>query len=214
MAVVLAGAVGRLLRGARRRNVALTGALAFGLAVPAPLVGLGLIALWNPGRRPAALDASFLALLASSVFSLRAWVYDGVSVLVLGYLARFLPIAVVLARSSFARVPPELEEASALSGRTRGERARSVVLPLAAPGLVASWVAVYVLGVAEFGTSVLVSPPGAGVLSVSVVNQVHYGQGPAVAAEALLLLGAVALPAAPVALVALALARCARGAAA
>ena len=198
VALLLAAFAGRLLGRARRREAALTGALAIGLAVPAPLVGLGLIELWNPAL--ASKSGVF-----SWVFSLRAWVYDGSAVLLLGYLARFLPVAILLARTGFARVPPELEEAAALSGRGRRESARRVVLPLAAPGLVAGWLAIYVLAVAEFGTSVLVCPPGSNVLSVSVVNQVHIGQGPAVAANALLLLLAVALPV-PAALVAYVLA--------
>src|SRR5207302_11417098 len=95
------------------------------------------------------------------------------------------------------RVPIELEEAAALMGKRAAARAREVVLPLAAPALVASWLAVYVLAATEYEASTIVVPPGRELLAVTVVNMVHYGRDAEIAACALLLVAAVALPLVP-----------------
>lgn len=157
----------------------LIGCLGAALAVPAPVVGLGLIALWDRAATTA--------------------VYQGQAVVLLGWLARFLPVAVLLAQAALARVPPELEAAAALAGRGPFGRLIAVVLPAAAPGLVAAWLAVYVLSATEVGATVLVAPPGRPLLAPSVLNLIRRGQDPEIAACQALLLIVVALPLLPLA---------------
>jgi iron(III) transport system permease protein len=150
------------------------GALGAGLAVPAPIVGLGLIVLWN-----------------------HAWshgVYQGPVVAMLAWLARFLPITVFLVQVALARVPQELECAAALIGRGPFERLRTIVIPHAAPGLACAWLATYVLSATEFSATLLIAPPGMPFLAPSVVNLMRRGQDPEIAACQFLLLGVIALP--------------------
>ena len=168
VAVALAVAV------ARGRWGGWVGLLGAGLAVPAPLVGLGLTAVWNHGATAA--------------------VYGSVAVVMLAWLARFLPLTVLLAQAALARVPVELEQAAALAGRGPLGRLASVVLPTAAPGLVAAWLATYVLCATETTATLLVSPPGASLLAPSVVNLMRRGQDPEIAACQMLLLAVVAAP--------------------
>jgi iron(III) transport system permease protein len=150
------------------------GILGAGLAVPAPLVGLGLIRLWdNPWSS---------SLYQSCLIVLFAW------------FARFLPLAVFLAHGALARVPRELESAAALAGRGTLERFCAVVFPIALPGLVAAWLATYVLSATEFSATVLIAPPGAPLLAPSVVNLMRRGQDPEIAACQFLLLAVIALP--------------------
>jgi iron(III) transport system permease protein len=158
-----------------------------GLAVPAPIVGLGLVVLWNHGW--------------------SALVYQGPIIVILAWLARFLPVAIFLAQGALARVPLELEFAAALAGRKPLERLLSIVLPNAAPGLVAAWLAIYVLSATEFSATLLVSPPGHSLLAPSVVNLMRRGQDPEIAACQVLLLAVIALPLVPVAAVAICRAR-------
>ena len=73
------------------------GVLGAGLAVPAPIVGLGLIVLWNHG--------------------VGTVVYQSSAIVLLAWFARFFPIAVFLAQGALARVPRELE----MRRRWRGE---------------------------------------------------------------------------------------------
>jgi iron(III) transport system permease protein len=152
----------------------LLGGLGAGLAVPAPLVGLGLICLWD--------------------HDWSVWIYQGPAVIVLAWFARFLPLTIFLAHGALARVPHELESAAALAGRGSWERFFAVVIPNALPGLVAAWLATYVLSATEFSATVLIAPAGAPLLAPSVINLMRRGQDPEIAACQFLLLAVIALP--------------------
>jgi iron(III) transport system permease protein len=73
-------------------------------------------------------------------------------------------------------------------------------MPIAAPGLAAAWLAMYVLCATEFSATVLIAPPGSPLLAPSVVNLMRRGQDPEIAACQFLLLAVVALPLVPIAL--------------
>lgn len=173
LAVVLAVGVARPLSRTRRGGAWL-GLFGAGLAVPAPIVGLGLTTLWNGTFGNA--------------------IYGSVAVVALAWLARFLPVAILLVYAALTRVPPELEDAAALAGRGPVGRFVSVVLPAAAPGFAAAWAAVYVLSATESVATLLVSPPGAPFLAPSVINLVRRGQDPAIAACQAILLAVVITP--------------------
>ena len=80
------------------------------------------------------------------------------------------------------------------------ERFASVVLPNAAPGLVAAWLATYVLCATEFSATLLIAPAGSPLLAPSVVNLMRRGQDPEIAACQVLLLAVIALPLVPLGL--------------
>ncbi|MEO3973676.1 carbohydrate ABC transporter permease [Streptomyces sp. CAU 1734] len=63
---------------------------------------------------------------------------DSLTGVVLTYLVFMLPFTVWLLRGFIAAVPVELEEAAMVDGCTRGAAFRRVLLPLLAPGLVAT----------------------------------------------------------------------------
>ena len=172
--VAVAASVAVVRLAPRLRLGSAVGAIGAGLAVPAPIVGLGLIALWDRAATAA--------------------VYRSVAVVLLAWLARFLPLVVLLVQTALARVPPELEAAAALAGRGPLARLGTVVVRSAAPGLAAAWVAMYVLSATEFNTTVLVAPPGQPLLAPSVVNLMRRGQDPEIAACQVLLLAVVAVP--------------------
>jgi iron(III) transport system permease protein len=153
------------------------GVLGAGLAVPASIVGLGLIALWDRGWGEA--------------------VYQSWGIVLLAWLARFFPVGVFLSQGALSRVPRELESAAALAGRGAVGRLWAVVLPGAAPGIVAAWLAVYVLSATEFSATLLASPPGGSLLAPSVLNLIRRGQDPEIAACQVLLLAVVAIPLLP-----------------
>ncbi len=70
--------------------------------------------------------------------------------LVLVYLAFSLPFAIWMLRGFVAAVPVELEEAAYIDGATWGRMFRSVLLPLVAPGLVATSVFSFIVAWNEF----------------------------------------------------------------
>jgi iron(III) transport system permease protein len=154
------------------------GALGAGLAVPASIVGLGLIVLWN--HEPV------------------IFVYQSGVIVVLAWFARFLPVTIFLVQGALARVPRELESAAALAGRGPLQRFVSVVLPNAKPGIIAAWLAMYVLSATEFSATLLVVPAGSPLIAPSVVNLMRRGQDPEIAACQVLLLAVIALPLLPI----------------
>jgi multiple sugar transport system permease protein len=73
------------------------------------------------------------------VFFQQVGLGDTPVALVIAYVATNLPIAVWLLRDFFASLPIELEEAAAVDGASVYRIVRSVVLPIAVPGLVATF---------------------------------------------------------------------------
>lgn len=144
-------------------------------AVPGTLVGVGLIAMWN---RPGPLGA----------------LYGTDSMLVLAYLARLLPAAVLVLAASGRTVPMSHEEAAAVSGagwlRTMGR----IVLPQMRLGLVAAWLMAFVLAFGELGVSILVAPPGEATLPIRIYTLIANAPSSSVATLALLQASIVLAP--------------------
>jgi N,N'-diacetylchitobiose transport system permease protein len=70
----------------------------------------------------------------------RAHLTDSAFGLILAYLSFVLPFTVWMLRGFIAAVPKDLEEAAMVDGCTRGQAVRKIIVPLAAPGLVATTV--------------------------------------------------------------------------
>ena len=137
-------------------------------AVPPILLGIALIGLWN---RPA-----------------TGWLYDGVAIIVLGYVAHFLPFAIRAVYAGLQQLNPSLEEAAWLATANRARITGRITLPLVRSGLAAGFLIVFVLAMGELGVTLLVVPPGVETLPVRIYNLMHYGAEEAVAALSLVLL--------------------------
>ncbi|GAB2667963.1 carbohydrate ABC transporter permease [Kribbella swartbergensis] len=70
--------------------------------------------------------------------------------LVIVYIAQTVPVAIYMLRSYFATVPVSVEEAAALDGCSRLAIVRRVVLPLAAPSVMATGLYVFMIAWNEF----------------------------------------------------------------
>ena len=79
----------------------------------------------------------------------------------------------------------------------------AIVLPNASPGIIAAWLAIYVLCATEFSATQLIYPPGSPPLAPSIINLMRRRQDPEIAACQVLLLAVVALPQLPLAIAAL-----------
>lgn len=140
------------------------------LAVPAPLVGIGLVAVWN--------------------HSLLSGVYGGLGMPVLAGLARFTPLAVILIYAQWRRVDPLLIDAARIL-RADGFRTWfQVRLPALAPGLLAAACLVFALTVGELGATLIVAPPGQATLTMRIYNYLHYGASNVVAGLCLIMVAA------------------------
>jgi iron(III) transport system permease protein len=118
-------------------------------AVPSTIVGVGLIGLWN---RPGFLGA----------------VYGTDVMFVLGYLARFVPVAALLIAAATRFIPMSHEEAAAVSGAGWLSTMTRIVFPQIRLGVLAAWVIVFVLAFGELGTSVLIAPAGEATLPIRI----------------------------------------------
>jgi iron(III) transport system permease protein len=136
-------------------------------AVPSTIVGVGLIGVWNRA-------------------GVLGDVYGTQAMLVLAYLARFLPVAALGLAATIRYVPTSHEEAAAVAGAGWWRTMRHVVLPQIPLALLATWIVVFILAFGELGASVLVAPPGEATLPIRVYTIIANTPPAHVAALALL----------------------------
>ena len=118
-------------------------------AVPSTIVGVGLIGLWN---RPGPFGV----------------LYGTDAMLLLAYLARFVPVTTLILAAMTQTVSVSQEEASAVSGVGWLRTVRGIVLPQLRVGVAAAWVVAFVLAFGELGASILVVPPGEATLPIRI----------------------------------------------
>ena len=91
--------------------------------------------------------------------------------LVLTYVAANVPIVVWLMRDYFMALPIELEEAAAVDGASVYRIVRSVVLPIAVPGLVATFLITLIFAWNEYLIAVVLSSAKAQTMPLLVAAQ-------------------------------------------
>lgn len=157
----LAAAVGHRLAESRRGGRFWWIVTMLPIAVPAPLVGIGLVVMWN---RP-----------------LVGGVYGTLAMPILAVLARFAPLGCLVAAAQFRRVDPLLSDAARVFEPRTLHRWLRAALPTVAPGLLAAACVVAALAAAELPATLIVAPPGQATLTMRIYNYLHYGASEAVA---------------------------------
>jgi len=105
------------------------------------------------------------------VFFQQLALLDTWAALIIAYVASHLPIVVWLMRDYFQSVPLELEESAAIDGASRYRIFRSIVLPLAVPGLVATFLFVLVFAWNEYLIALFLTSANAQTLPLTVAAQ-------------------------------------------
>ncbi len=90
------------------------------------------------------LPSILLAIPMYQVWS-RLGLAGGLLPLALTYVSITLPFAIWMLRSYFAGIPLELEEAALVDGATRSQAFLKIVLPLARPGIIATFIFTFIL---------------------------------------------------------------------
>jgi iron(III) transport system permease protein len=144
-------------------------------AVPSTVVGIGLIDLWN---RP----------------GLPGEIYKSPLIILIGYLARFVPVAALILAANVRQTPLSLEEAAAVAGAPWPKAFGRIVLPQLRAGLLAAWVVAFIFAFGELGATVLVAPPGTSTLPVQIYTLIANAPSSEVAALALMQVGIVLIP--------------------
>jgi multiple sugar transport system permease protein len=101
----------------------------------------------------------------------RLHLLDTRTALIITYLATNLPIVVWLMRDYFQTIPVELEEYAAIDGASRYRIFWSIVVPLALPGLVATFLFVLVFAWNEYLLALFLSGSRAQTLPLTVAAQ-------------------------------------------
>ena len=132
-----------------------------------------------PGRK----SLDYLAMLPMAfpgivlaVGLLRAWIspplvlYGTIWILLVAYIARYLPYGVRSTSATLVQIHPELEESSLSSGANWFQTFWRVTLPLLKPGIVSGWILLFVSFTRELSASVLLYSPGHEVISVAIYD--------------------------------------------
>ncbi len=122
--------------------------------------------------------------------------YDSIWTLVLLYAGFNIPFAIWLLTSFFNQIPIEIEEAARVDGASNTRMFIQVILPLAAPGLVATGIFISLLSWNEFLIPVIMAGENAKTLPVfvaSFISNKNLDWGPMAAAATVAMLPIVAL---------------------
>ena len=119
--------------------------------------------------------------LVIGVAYLWAWIgipgglYGTIWILALAFIARFMPDTVKALSTSFLQIHRELEEAAWVCGRGMLGTIRTIVLPLARPGVLASMTLLFVLSIRELGSSLFLYTSDTMVMSVLLLDYYEGG---------------------------------------
>lgn len=103
-------------------------------------------------------------------------IYGTLLILLIAYTTRFLPYGMRYAVASMSTISRELEESSQVSGARWWTTMRSVLIPLAMPGIVAGWIYILIISFRELQSSILLYSPGQEVVSVLIFQEYMDGR--------------------------------------
>jgi iron(III) transport system permease protein len=117
-------------------------------AIPGTVVALAMILAW------------------SGQFKVN--LYNTFWIIIVAYITRYLFYSFRNISASLSQIHPSLEEAARVSGASWSQNFRDVVVPLMRPGLVASWLLVFMPALRELTLSILLYGPRTPTLAVAV----------------------------------------------
>lgn len=179
---------------------AILNSLMLATAAASIAVVLGVLIGWidvrtkAPGRRLldyAALIPLGLPGIVMAVALIQFWLtmpialYGTLTILLLAYVGRYIPLGVRAASASLRQIDPSLEESARVLGASWSQTLREITLPLIRPGLFAGWLLVFVPVIQELSASILLFSSSSITLAVAVYNLYETGYTEPVAALAM-----------------------------
>ncbi|MFN0207954.1 MAG: ABC transporter permease [Planctomycetota bacterium] len=143
-------------------------------AIPAIALAIAIIRVWNHG-------------------GLAGFIYESPVVVGIAFLARYFVFAYQSAAAGVAAIDPNLEHAAQLSGASFGAIITKITAPLALPAAAAAFLLLYVFGMRELDTIVLI-PAGNQSAMFRIYNAIHFNRPQFVAALCIILLFMTAFP--------------------
>ena len=145
------------------------------LAIPAPILGIGMILLFN---RP----------------GIMGNLYDSPAILTVAYIFRFLPLAVIFLIPSVRALPCDCEHAARVDGCSELGVWLRIVWPQCLRTVLVTAFVILVLAVGELPCSLLVTPPGSVTVGARLFSLLHYGMYPDAAMLCLLSIAGIIIP--------------------
>src|SRR5438105_3487424 len=112
--------------------------------------------------------------------------YGTLTILLLAYVGRYIPLGVRAANASLRQVDPSLEESAQILGASWTTTMHEITLPLIRPGLFAGWLLVFVPVIQELSASILLFSSSSITLAVAIYNLYETGYIEPVAALAMI----------------------------
>jgi multiple sugar transport system permease protein len=109
------------------------------------------------------------------IFS-RLHLMDSYIALILSHMLITLPIVVWIMSAYFETIPIEMEESAMVDGATRQKAFRSIILPIARPGIVTSITLSFIFSWNNFMFSQVLSMEKTRTLPIAVYNFVSYAE--------------------------------------
>ncbi len=119
--------------------------------------------------------------LVIGVAYLWAWIglpgglYGTIWILALAFIARFMPDTIKALSTSLLQIHRELEEAAWICGKGLLGTIRTVVLPLARPGVIAAMTLLFILAIRELGSSLFLYTSNSMVMAVLLLDYYEGG---------------------------------------
>lgn len=162
-------------RAQSRRRLFFDPAFILLFAVPSTVVGIGIIGLWNRE-------------------GLMGQVYSSQWIMVVAYIARFVPVAALILAASVRQISTSSEEAAEVAGASWTNTFGRIVLPQLRTGLAATWIVSFIFCFGELGATILVAPAGESTLPVRVYTLIANTPSSEVASLALMQVGITLVP--------------------
>lgn len=102
-------------------------------------------------------------------------VYNTPLILVISYVALFLPYTVQYVTNAYTQLGSSLEQAARVSGARHSYVFRRITLPLIWPGILSGWMMTFIIAFRELVTASLIAPPNMLVVSTFILREFEQG---------------------------------------
>jgi iron(III) transport system permease protein len=102
-------------------------------------------------------------------------IFNTIWIIPFAYFIRYLSYGVRTTVGSLLQIDKSLEEASLMCGANWLQTMRNIVIPLIKPGLIASWILVFMPSLSELTVSIIIYPPNHPTIGVATYNLMEEG---------------------------------------
>ena len=118
-------------------------------------------------------------------------IYGTIWILLVAYVARFIPLATRSANATFRQIDPSLEEAARITGASWLTSIRRILLPLSRPGLFVAFLLVFIPAFGELSATILLYTGGTETIAIAIYRLNDLGQLEVVSALAVFTVGVI-----------------------